>query len=138
MGSATLGIYIGGVLSLFMAVFHTQFYRLFKWKFDLRKVSEINKKVIFTVNIALYLLFFGFALLSFFYTNELAASTGMACFLNAVYAAFWLWRTVWQFAYFTPKKNSRSMRIHYTLVIIFMVLFFSYSLPIFLRIAARA
>ncbi|MBN1999473.1 hypothetical protein JW935_18085 [candidate division KSB1 bacterium] len=134
MNFARVCIYVGGVFSLLMAIFHTQFYRLFKWKFDLRRVSEINKKVIYTVNVALYLLFFGFSLLSFFYTAELSDSLGMACFLNAIYAAFWLWRTLWQFTYFEPQRTNRALGIHYLMVSSFMILFFSYAMPIFLRI----
>ncbi len=82
---------------------------------------------------ALFLLFSGYAFVSLVYTRELAASNGLALGINLSYALFWLWRTIWQIAYFKPEKKGRFRTMHAILIIIFFILFISYSLPIFFR-----
>jgi hypothetical protein len=129
-----ISIYCGGVLSLLMGIFHTRFYKLFKWKTELEKVSEANKKIIYTIHLALLLFFFGFAAVSLFYAKELSLCVGISLGVNLMYALFWLWRTIWQVIYFKPDKNSRLLPLHYILIVIFALLFAAYILPVVLRI----
>ena len=49
-----VSIYIGGILTLFMAIFHIGFPKIFKWGKDFERISEINKRVFFTIHLALY------------------------------------------------------------------------------------
>ena len=77
-----VSIYCGGVLSLLMGIFHTQFFKLFKWKKELEKITGTNKNIIYTIHIALLLLFFGFAVLSLLYAKELSLCTGISFGLN--------------------------------------------------------
>ncbi len=128
-----LSIYTGGILSLLMVIFHVQFPKLFKWKIDFRHTSAANKKILYTIHAALFLLFSGYAFISLVYARELADSTGLALGINLSYALFWLWRTIWQITYFKPDKKDRFRTIHLVLIAIFFILFISYSLPIFFR-----
>lgn len=128
-----VSIYTGGILSLLMVIFHVQFPTIFKWKIDFRHASAANKKILYTMHAALFLLFSGYAFVSLVYTRELAASNGLALGINLSYALFWLWRTIWQIAYFKPEKKGRFRTMHAILIIIFFILFISYSLPIFFR-----
>ena len=129
-------IIIGGLLSLFMAVLHSRFYRMFYWRREFKKVSLPNQRIIYTIHIALLLLFVVFALLSFVYSEELSQGKGLALGITGLYALFWLWRTIWQIAYFRPPKGSNRKTmpfIHYFLIVIFALLFLTYGVPIALR-----
>jgi hypothetical protein len=129
-----ISIYCGGVLSLLMGIFHTQFFKLFKWKKELEKISETNKNIIYTIHIALLLLFFGIAVISLLYAKELSLCIGISFCINLMYAVFWLWRTIWQISYFKPDKNSKLLPLHYILIVYFSLLFFTYVLPVILKL----
>jgi hypothetical protein len=137
MTIAQICIIIGGILSLFMAVLHSRFYKMFYWRREFRKVSLPNQRIIYTIHIALLFLFVVFALLSFVYSDELSQGEGLALGITGLYALFWLWRTIWQIAYFRPPKGSDVKKmpfIHYFLIIIFALLFLAYGIPVALRI----
>lgn len=136
MTIAQICIIIGGILSLFMAVLHSRFYRLFYWRREFRKISLPNQRILYTIHIALLLLFVVFALLSFVYSDELSQGEELALGITGLYALFWLWRTIWQIAYFRPPKGSDMKKmpfIHYFLIAIFALLFIVYGIPIALR-----
>ncbi len=99
MTIAQLCIIIGGLLSLFMAVFHSRFYKMFYWRREFRKITLPNQRILYTIHIALLLLFVAFALLSFCYVDELSQGKGIALGITGLYALFWLWRMIWQIAY---------------------------------------
>ena len=125
-----ISIYIGGILSLLMGIFHTQFSKIFNWKKELGNISEINKKILHTIHLALLLLFFGMAFISILYAKELSLCDGISFSINLIIATFWFWRTIWQIIYFKPNKNSKLLTMHYVLTLIFFLLFFSYVFPI--------
>lgn len=130
-------IMIGGILSLFMALFHTQFYKLFNWKKDFEKISVINQKVFYTIHLALLLLFLLFSFISFAYTTELSQCSGLACGITLGYSLFWLWRTIWQMIYFRPPKSQKADRIilmHYLLIVVFGILFVVYLIPFIFKL----
>lgn len=129
-----ISIYCGGVLSLVMGIFHSQFYKLFKWKKELEKISETNMNIIYTIHLALLLIFFGFAVISILYAKELSICIGISFGINLMYAIFWLWRTIWQIIYFKPDKKSKLLYLHYILIIYFVFLFITYILPVILKI----
>jgi len=121
-------IYIGGILTLLMAIFHTQFYKLFKWKAEYNLLAKNNKKIFHTIHLALLLLFFLFGFLSLIFAQELSECIGISFGLNLMISIFWLWRTVWQIYYFKGKI------IHYLLIFIFSLLFITYLIPIILKL----
>jgi len=130
-------IIIGGFLSLFMALFHTQFYKLFNWQKDFEKISAINQKVFYTIHLASLLLFLVFSFLSFAFTNELSQCSGLACGVTFAYSLFWLWRTIWQMIYFRPPKSQKAEKmifLHYLLIIVFAILFVVYLIPFIFKI----
>jgi hypothetical protein len=129
-----ISIYCGGVLSLLMGIFHTQYYKLFKWKKEFDKITETNKNILYTIHIALLLLFFGIAVVSLLNAKELSLCVGISFGINLMYAMFWLWRTIWQILYFKPDKNSKLLPLHYILIAYFSLLLFTYLLPIILKL----
>jgi hypothetical protein len=117
-------IYIGGILTLFMAIFHIRFPLIFNWKKDYGRISEINKKIFNTIHLALLLILLIIGFLSLFYARELSECNGISFGLNLMISIFWFWRTIWQIYYF----KGRTM--HYILIAIFSILFITYLMPI--------
>ena len=125
-----ISIYCGGGLSLFMVIFHAQFFKLFHWKKEFEKLTEINRRILYTIHLALLLLIFVFSSISFIYAAELSRASGISCGILIGYALFWLWRTLWQIFYFKPDKKSRLLFLHYSPIVIFFLLCISYSVPV--------
>jgi hypothetical protein len=128
-----VSIYIGGTLTLVMAIFHTRFYRMFNWKTDFDKVTVLNARIIYTVHLALLLLFFMLGTISIVNARELAQSIGLALGLNLLFSAFWLWRLIWQFVYFKREKRQKVPIIGIILILVFALLFSAYLIPVIYR-----
>ena len=128
-----VSIYFGGVLTLFIAIFHTRFYKMFNWKNDFEKITIINTRIIYTIHLALLLLFFMIAAISIIYAKELSQSVGLAFGFNLLYSIFWMWRLIWQFVYFKKEKGQKIPPIGIFLIIIFILLVVSYLIPVICR-----
>ena len=128
-----VSIYVGGALTLIMAIFHTRFYRMFNWKTDFDKVTALNARIIYTVHLALLLLFFMLGIISIVNAKELAQSIGLALGLNLLFSIFWLWRLIWQFAYFKREKRQKIPLIGIILIFVFALLFITYLIPVIYR-----
>ena len=124
-----ISIYIGGVLTLFMAVVHTRYYKFFRWKAEFRKVSELNQKVFYTIHLALLLLFFVIGTLTLVYAEFLSRSEGMALGFNLLVALLWLWRAVWQVFYFKSKEL-----MHFLFMLHFFVTSLAYFIPFIIKL----
>ncbi|MFQ5640247.1 MAG: hypothetical protein ACE5IR_19885 [bacterium] len=137
MNLIKLGIVFGGILSLALAVFHCRFYKRFNWQAEFEKMSLVNSKIFYTLNIALILFFLIFAFMSFSHAEELSRGEGLAGVIVAAYSLFWLWRTVWQVIYFSPSKmnmKQSQLIMHYSLILLFVVLFILYLAPVASRL----
>lgn len=135
MRSNELCILTGGTLSFFMVIFHCFFYRLFDWKLELNKIQLANHRIFMSIHVALILLFVIFAFLSFCYFREMANCNGIAFGLVICCSIFWLWRTIWQIIYFKIPKTVKKVPIfHYLLIVIFGLLFISYTIPIIIKL----
>ncbi len=133
-------IIIGGILSVFMIIFHSQFYKLFNWKKDFERITQGNQKIFYTIHFALIFLFIAFACFSLIYTDELSQCTGVAFGITLSYSLFWLWRTIWQIIYFNPHKSNNVQKLvflHYFLVFIFLMLFIVYLIPVIFKIFGK-
>jgi len=129
MNISIISIYTGGVLTILMALFHTKFKKVFRWDIEFKRVSETNTKILYTIHIALLLLFFGLGIITIMYADEFSRSAGLAFGLNIIISLFWIWRAIWQAVYFKPDKKSKLRSMHYVLLAIFILLAVSYGLP---------
>lgn len=129
MNISEFSILAGGILSLFMTIFHSRLYKMFEWKSEFEKIQVRNKRVLYSIHVALTLFFLGFALISLFYFREMAGCKSISLGITLFYSLFWLWRTVWQVYYFKAKTT-----LHYIMILIFSLLFISYTLPVILII----
>lgn len=134
MNISVISIYTGGVLTLLMALFHTRFEKIFGWNIEFKRVSERNTKILYTIHLALIMLFFGFGIITLIYADEFSKSTGLASGLNIMLTLFWLWRAIWQLAYFKPDKKSKLRAMHFMLLLVFVLLTLSFGVPVFLNI----
>ena len=126
-----LAILFGGLLTFLLAIFHSFFPILLKWKDDLKNISIINRKIFMTFHIGLIALFLFYAFLSFVYTEELSKCDGLAGIITGFWAFVWLWRTIWQVTYLKPsQKNEKPLLRHIVMVVWFLMLFVAYSTPI--------
>lgn len=64
-------IFICGLHSIFFAVFHITFWKLFQWRDDLKKLALANKTIMQILNIMLIYIFLFTAFLCFFFTKDL-------------------------------------------------------------------
>ena len=120
-------IYICAGYSIFFALFHSGFWKMFKWKDDLKNLQPDNKAVMQTLNVHLiyYLLFVAFICIAF--TGELMSTAlGNAFLLGS--SAFWLLRVVNQFIFFKTDKLSMAV----SLTVFFIIGAVLFALPVFL------
>ena len=132
-----ISIITGGILSLFMVGFHTQFYKMFDWKKEFDVISLKNQRIFYTIHMALLLLFLMCGVLSFVYLHELSKTQGLALGFTLTYSLFWLWRTIWQIIYFKPPKTQEAQKMrtmHFILIIVFSLLFAAYLLPVLISV----
>ncbi len=122
MKTADIFLLIGGAFNLFFALFHIGFWKLFKWKTELPKLSFINRGVMEVMNLCLIFLFLAGAFLMFFYRGELfATSLGSAVLI--FWALFWFFRTIEQFVFFGFNRGSVAFGV------IFAAGFFVFLVP---------
>lgn len=92
-------IKIGGIYNIVLVVFHLLFWRIFKWKEDLRSLSFLNRAIMQVVNLSLTIVFVIFAYISLVHTNELL-STSLGKSLLSFMALFWVARSAMQVIFF--------------------------------------
>ncbi len=129
MKTGTICIYGGAVLTIFMGIFHTQFYRLFKWGPMMETIGFPNSKIIYTIHIFLMLLFFIIAAISLLFAPELGRSEGLSMGINAGLALFWLTRAVWQLVYFDGNRGA----VYYGMTVFFLLTMAAYATPLLLK-----
>lgn len=127
-----ISIVTGGLLSLAVSIGHASFHRLFGWGEDLGRLTPANRTVLYTIHVALYLLFLPFALVSLRYPEELARPGGVGGTLALSYAAFWAWRLAWQGVYFRQlTRVSRGWRrFHPVLIALLVIIVAAYGGPV--------
>ena len=103
----------GGLFSGAFAVFHLFFWKLFRWRSELAKLSSLNRAVVQVLNLCLTFVFVVFAYISLVHASELVASE-LGRSLLLLIAAFWYLRAVEQIFFFGLRKP---------LSVVFLVLF---------------
>ena len=97
--TAALLIRVGGLFHIAFFVFHIFFWRLFRWRADLRSLSFLNRNVMQILNLCLMAVFLGFAALSFAFTTDLL-HTNLGHFLLLIIAVMWFLRAIEQVWFF--------------------------------------
>jgi hypothetical protein len=126
-----IAIVTGGVVSVGVSIGHAFFDRLLGWGDDLAQMKPGNRTVLYTIHVALYLLFLPFAIVSIAYPAELVRPGGVGGTIALSYAAFWAWRLVWQVVYFRKlaRESRRWRTIHPVLLGLLAVMVAVYAGP---------
>ncbi|MBM9499968.1 hypothetical protein JWG44_06855 [Leptospira sp. 201903071] len=116
---------LGAVHSVGFAVFHLYFWKLFRWKEDLKRVSFANRAILQIANLRLIYVFIFMAVISFFFRTDLVHSR-MGTWILIGFSLFWWGRLVEQFIF---------LRVNQAMVHFLSVLFFLggvlYLIPLF-------
>jgi hypothetical protein len=106
---------------------------MFNWTEEFEKITLANSRILYTIHIALLLVFIAIGVISIIYAKDLSQSIGLAAGLNCVLSIFWLWRLIWQIIYFKVEKGQSLPSISIFLSVIFLLLFASYFIPFVYR-----
>ena len=97
-------IFIGGFYTLAFALFHLMFWKIFRWKEDLKSLTFTNRGVMQILNFCLTFVFFVVAYLSFFHSAELI-ETNLGRTILAAISLFWFLRMIEQVLFFGIKAR---------------------------------
>ena len=117
-------IFFCGIYSLALALFHVLFWRLFRWKQDLTKLTVFNRAIVQILNLRIIYFFLFVAVLCFVFPSELVSSRLGKAFLAGI-SFFWLGRTIEQFIFF--RMNNKWVNL---LTLIFITGAVLFALPL--------
>ena len=120
-------IYVCGLYSLAFALFHIGFWKMFKWKSELKKLSFANKGIMQILNVQITYYFIFVAFVCFIFPVELL-TTKIGNFFLAGTSLFWLIRTIQQFIFL----QANNYKIH-ILTFIFLVGAILFALPVIMK-----
>lgn len=96
-------IFAGGLFSAAFALFHLFFWKLFRWRTELAKLTSLNRAIVQVLNLCLTFVFVILAYVSFVHPTELS-TTGLGRSLLLLFAVFWYLRAVEQVVFFGLRK----------------------------------
>jgi len=117
-------LFIGGLYNLAFAVFHIMFWKIFKWKRNLRRLLPMDRAIMQVLNIRLIYIFFVFAYISIFHQEDLI-STQLGKVFIIVISLFWFIRAIEQIIFFGLKNL---VSVVFTIISIIGAIF--YLIPI--------
>ncbi|KUG08811.1 hypothetical protein [Solirubrum puertoriconensis] len=91
-------LYVCGVYNLLFVMLHARFWRLLRWRKQLKKLDRINRGVMQIMNVQLMYVFAVFAALCFGFPHELLSSS-LGRFVLGSIIVFWLGRLIEQFVF---------------------------------------
>lgn len=119
-------IYLCGLHALSFAVFHAMFWKMFRWKEELPKLSRVNRAIFQILNTRIIYVFLFIGLTCFIFPDELHNNDLGKAFLIAG-SLFWLGRLIEQFIFLNI--NRRSVHILSFIFALGIVLF---AIPLFI------
>ena len=120
---STMFLFIGGIYNLAFLVFHVFFWNIFRWKADLKSLTDTNRYIMQILNLRLIYVFLVFAVVSFCFPENLL-STGFGKFFLISISLFWLGRAIEQVVFFGLKNG-----VSVALVVIFIIGGVIYLIP---------
>ncbi|RHX87488.1 hypothetical protein [Leptospira stimsonii] len=116
---------LGSIHSVGFAIFHVYFWKLFRWKEDLKRISFANRAILQIANLRLIYYFVFMAVITFFFRTELVHSQ-MGNWILIGFSFFWWGRLIEQFIF---------LRVNQSMVHFLSALFFLggvlYLIPLF-------
>jgi len=103
--SARILLVLCAVFNLALGLFHLCFWRLFRWKQELPRLSFLNRQIMQVLNLCLTFLFFVMAWVSAFHGPEMT-TTALGRTLLLAFALFWFLRAIEQPLFFGVERSS--------------------------------
>jgi len=117
-------IMTGGTFTAVFAVFHLAFWKIFRWKRDLAKLTAVNRAIVQVLNLCLTFAFVIFAYLSLAHTHEML-TTDLGRSLILLIAVFWYLRALEQVVFFGLRG-----RVSILFFVVFLVGGSLYTIPL--------
>jgi hypothetical protein len=105
----------GGLYCFAFSVFHILFWKIFRWRQDLHRLSPTNRAIMQILNMRLIYIFVFFGVISIVFQNELLF-TAFGRFVIIVIAVFWFMRAIEQVMFFGIKNY-----VSFALFIVFLL-----------------
>lgn len=107
-------IKLGGLANLGWLVFHCCFWRLFAWRTQLRRLSQVNRGVMQVLNLCLSSAFLLFAIVSLWFADELL-KPGLGRAMLIGIGIFWTLRLIEQPLFFGSSRISNLFSLLFVL-----------------------
>lgn len=120
-------ILIGGFYNIVFALFHSGFWKLWKWDSELNKLTFVNSGIMQILNIQIIYYFIFTAVICFAFPAELLSTKLGNWFLIGT-SAFWFIRTIQQFIFLRTNHI-----IMYVLTITFLFGSILFLIPVFCK-----
>ncbi|MCE9600241.1 MAG: hypothetical protein K8S54_19945 [Spirochaetia bacterium] len=128
MPSNDFWILAGGVHSVALLIFHIGFWRMLRWKKELKHVSQVNRAVMQILNLRLIYVFAVLAAACFYFRTALADSPIGLAILGAA-SLFWVGRLIEQFIFLR-----RGNWMVHTLTVVFFLGGVIFAMPVVNRL----
>lgn len=133
MNAVELSIFCGAVLTGLVGVFHLFFYRIFGWRDEFSSLTEVSRRILYTIHLALTFFFFLPVAIGVIFFRRIAAGETWGLVFLLFMSCLWLWRLGHQIFYFFPILGTvkRSLRfLHYFLIVYLSVSVATYIYPL--------
>ncbi len=125
-----MAVYVAGVLTLIAAIYHTRLYKRLNWAEEFEKIEISNRKILYTIHMALTILFFLLGAFTLVYAKELSKGSSLALGFNVSLACFWIWRRVWGAIFSGDNKNQNETLFNRAKNWVPVLIAVSYLLPV--------
>jgi len=117
---------IGGIYCFALAVFHVFFWKLFRWRQDLHRLTATNRAIMQILNLRLIYVFIIFGVMSLVFREDLLG-TSIGRFIVIAISLFWFGRAIEQVIFFGLRRP-----ISVAFFVTFLVGCTIFALPIFI------
>jgi hypothetical protein len=120
-------IFTGGIYNIVFALFHSGFWKLWRWGSELNQLSVVNKGIIQCLNVQIIWYFIFTAVICFAFPAELQ-STKLGKFFLIGTSIFWFVRTIQQLIFFNFNNA-----ITYVFTAVFLLGAALFLIPVFYK-----
>jgi len=94
---------LAGYYCIAFAIFHLLFWKLFRWKADLQRLTDVNRAIMQVLNLCLTVVFLFIGIAVLLYQPDLL-ETKLGTFILFSMATFWILRALEQIIFFGVKS----------------------------------
>ena len=99
---------LAGYYCIAFAVFHIFFWKIFRWKADLQRLTDVNRAIMQVLNLCLTFVFLFIGIAVILYQTDFLG-TKLGTFLLVSMATFWILRATEQIIFFGLKSIVSSL-----------------------------